>query len=204
MYSGVEFDSISREDQAVPNRRDFFKTITGAAAGAYVVGRGGAVSGQAPPARRQVSIAGKRVRVVDVHAHCDMPLGDVVKGTPFENQANADPELEERIPSMDKAGRRPAGAQHQWLLVVRGQGPGPRPCHLQRAERRTGQVGASPPGSLRGHGVRPVAVSRSRRGDAAGSRHQVWGQGASHSAGTSTARTSRCRSSIRSGPRRRR
>ena len=88
----------------MPNRRDFFKTITGAAAGAYAIGRGGAVSGQAPPARRQVSIAGKRVRVVDVHAHCDMPLGDVVKGTPFENQANADPELEERIPSMDKAG----------------------------------------------------------------------------------------------------
>ena len=88
----------------MPNRRDFFKTITGAAAGAYAIGRGGTVAGQAPPARRQVSIAGKRVRVVDVHAHCDMPLGDVVKGTPFENQANADPELEERIPSMDKAG----------------------------------------------------------------------------------------------------
>ena len=81
----------------MPNRRDFFKTVTGAAAGAYAIGRGGAVLGQAPPARRQVSIAGKRVRVVDVHAHCDMPLGDVVKGTPFENQANADPELEERI-----------------------------------------------------------------------------------------------------------
>jgi aminocarboxymuconate-semialdehyde decarboxylase len=67
------------------------------------MGRGGHAGAQAP-ARRQVSIAGRRVRVVDVHAHCDMPLGDVVKGTPFENQANADPELEERLVSMDKQG----------------------------------------------------------------------------------------------------
>ena len=48
-----------------------------------------ALAVQAPPARRQVSIAGKRVRVVDVHAHCDVPLGDVVKGTPFEKQGPA-------------------------------------------------------------------------------------------------------------------
>jgi aminocarboxymuconate-semialdehyde decarboxylase len=87
------------------NRRDFFKTVAGATAGAYVAARGGAaMTAQAPPARRQVSIGGRRIRVIDVHAHTEVPLGDVVKGTPFENQANADPELIERLAAMDKQG----------------------------------------------------------------------------------------------------
>jgi aminocarboxymuconate-semialdehyde decarboxylase len=87
------------------SRRDFFRNIAGAAAGAYVAGRGGTARAvQAPPARRQVSIAGKRVRVVDVHAHCDVPLTSV-KGTPFEKQGVGDLEdLEARIPLMDKQG----------------------------------------------------------------------------------------------------
>ena len=58
------------------SRRAFFKSVAGAAAGMYVVGGSRATA----QARRQVSIAGKRVRVVDVHAHCDVPLGEVVKG----------------------------------------------------------------------------------------------------------------------------
>src|SRR5688572_17809827 len=87
----------------MPNRRDFFKTMAGAAAGTMVFGRGLA-GGQTPAGRRQVSIAGRRVRVIDVHAHCEMPLGAVVKGTPFANQAGGETELEERIPLMDKQG----------------------------------------------------------------------------------------------------
>ena len=83
------------------SRRDFFKSVAGATAGMYVMGTGGRAAAQA---RRQVSIAGKRVRVVDVHAHCDVPLGEVVKGTKYQNQADQDPELEERIPLMDKQG----------------------------------------------------------------------------------------------------
>jgi aminocarboxymuconate-semialdehyde decarboxylase len=39
---------------------------------------------QAPPGtRRQVSIGGRRVRVIDVHAHCVIPVTEVVKGTPL-------------------------------------------------------------------------------------------------------------------------
>ena len=82
------------------SRRDFFKSVAGATAGMYVMGSGRA----AAQARRQVSIAGKRVRVIDVHAHCDVPLGDVVKGTKWQGEADNDPELEERIPLMDKQG----------------------------------------------------------------------------------------------------
>ncbi|HYR83931.1 MAG TPA: hypothetical protein VE422_07615 [Terriglobia bacterium] len=85
------------------NRRDFFNTIASAAAGTFVFGHG-IVGAQAPPARRQVMIGGRRVRVLDIHAHCEMPLGAVVKGTPFENQAGGETELEERIPLMDKQG----------------------------------------------------------------------------------------------------
>jgi aminocarboxymuconate-semialdehyde decarboxylase len=68
------------------------------------MGRGGHAGAQAPAARRQVSIAGRRVRVVDVHAHTNIPLGDVVKGTPFEKQAGGEPGLVQRIAAMDKQG----------------------------------------------------------------------------------------------------
>jgi len=86
----------------MPTRREFVSTFAGATAAAFLPGRG--VAGAQTPARRQVSIGGRRVRVIDVHAHCEMPLGAVVKGTPFENQAGGETELEERIPLMDKQG----------------------------------------------------------------------------------------------------
>jgi aminocarboxymuconate-semialdehyde decarboxylase len=38
---------------------------------------------QGQPARRQVMVNGRRVRVIDVHAHCIIPVQDVVKGTPL-------------------------------------------------------------------------------------------------------------------------
>lgn len=88
----------------IRGRRDFFKSIAGATAGMYVMARGGIADAQTPVARRQVSIGGRRIRVVDVHAHCNMPLGDVVMGTPFENRADANPGLEERLLDMDENG----------------------------------------------------------------------------------------------------
>jgi aminocarboxymuconate-semialdehyde decarboxylase len=88
----------------IRGRRDFFKSIAGATAGMYVMARGGSADAQAPPVRREVSIGGRRVRVVDVHAHCNMPLGDVVTGTPFENRADANHGLEQRLLDMDENG----------------------------------------------------------------------------------------------------
>src|SRR5918996_5672786 len=80
------------------SRRDFFKTVAGATAGAYAMGRG--LSAQTPP-RRQVSVAGKRVRVVDVHAHCTVPIMEAVKGTPYEKQGAGNlKQLEERLPAL--------------------------------------------------------------------------------------------------------
>ena len=49
----------------------------------------GGVSAAQAPARRQVSIAGRRIRVVDLHAHCVIPVVDVVRGTPLASQGGA-------------------------------------------------------------------------------------------------------------------
>ena len=74
----------------VTNRRDFLSTVVAGAAGTYVTGRGGigaaAAALQAGPARRQVMVAGRRIRVIDVHAHCVIPVEEIVKGTPLAKQ----------------------------------------------------------------------------------------------------------------------
>jgi aminocarboxymuconate-semialdehyde decarboxylase len=68
-------------------RREFFHTVAGAAAAAsaYRTGIAGvqAQAPQAAAARRQVSVGGRRVRVIDVHAHCIIPVVEIVKGTPL-------------------------------------------------------------------------------------------------------------------------
>ena len=90
----------------MPNRRHFFKTAAGVAAGSLVLGRE-LVGAQAPPARRQVTIGGKRVRVIDIHSHCVIPAAsDVVKGTPYaQNGAGAGGVIgPERLAIMDKTG----------------------------------------------------------------------------------------------------
>jgi hypothetical protein len=44
-------------------------------------------SAQQAPAPRQVTIAGQRVHVIDIHCHCIIDVSEVVKGTPFEESA---------------------------------------------------------------------------------------------------------------------
>ena len=68
---------MSDKSRAVPNRRDFLKAV---AAGAM----GTCVHAQSP--RRQVVVGGKRVTVVDAHAHCVIPVDDILKGTPLAQQ----------------------------------------------------------------------------------------------------------------------
>jgi aminocarboxymuconate-semialdehyde decarboxylase len=115
------------------SRRNFFKSVAGAAAGAYVMGRGGAPGQAQAPARRQVSIGGKRIRVIDVHAHTNMPLGDVVKGTPFEKQAAANPGLEARLLAMDKQGvdLQALSINGFWWYEAKDQGLARAICNAQ-------------------------------------------------------------------------
>src|ERR1700680_969872 len=105
----------------MPNRRDFIKGVAGAAAGVWAgkpaimrdasaQGRGqGGGQGQvgapdAPVAHRDVRVGGKRVKVIDVHAHATIPeVADVVKGTPLERFAQGGRALgPDRIRELDK------------------------------------------------------------------------------------------------------
>ena len=94
----------------MPNRREFFRTVAGATAGMYVMGRGEAAGAlQAPTARRQMMVGGRRVRVVDIHQHWDMPLpAELVRGTPFEEYTEGRGGLDERLPILDRASAKEA------------------------------------------------------------------------------------------------
>jgi aminocarboxymuconate-semialdehyde decarboxylase len=73
----------------MPNRRDFVKNVAAATAGALVGGSRladaalGAAQGGAA-ARRRAMIGGRRVTVIDIHAHTFVPeVWDLVKDTPL-------------------------------------------------------------------------------------------------------------------------
>jgi len=67
----------------MPDRRTFLKTV--AYAGAAGIALGPYASCAAQPLRREISIGGRRVKVVDIHAHCGIPTVEkVVSRTPLE------------------------------------------------------------------------------------------------------------------------
>src|ERR1700686_3734412 len=69
------------------DRRDFLKTVAGATTGMLLTGHafaGSALQGGAAA----TAVPGKRVKVVDVHAHCVIPeVWDIVKDTPLAPNA---------------------------------------------------------------------------------------------------------------------
>ena len=85
------------------SRREFLR-IAGAAGG-YAMTRG--VAGLCGQTRREVTIGGRRVRVIDAHAHCVIPVTDIVKGTPLEKMgggAGANLLGPQRLQIMDQQG----------------------------------------------------------------------------------------------------
>jgi aminocarboxymuconate-semialdehyde decarboxylase len=82
-------------ERSMKNRRDFLKAVAGATTGALLTGNTfanaalqGAAATATPVKRREVSIGGKRIKVVDVHAHCVFPeVWDIVKDTPLAPNA---------------------------------------------------------------------------------------------------------------------
>jgi aminocarboxymuconate-semialdehyde decarboxylase len=94
------------------NRREFFKTAAGVAAGTLLTGRGLMEAAPTPQAgasvtRREVRVGGKRVKVIDVHAHATIPeVADVLKGTPLERYARGGGRAlgPDRIQELDKRG----------------------------------------------------------------------------------------------------
>jgi len=102
----------------MPNRREFVKNVAGAAVGLVVGGHRladvalGAVQG-APAARRRAMIGGRRVTVVDIHAHTFVPeVWEVVRDTPLAAAAKNNltgpialgPGTAARLQYMDKEG----------------------------------------------------------------------------------------------------
>src|SRR5437867_58588 len=106
----------------MPSRRVFIHTLTGTAA-ALAMGHGfpdadaqgrrggqGPRGGQAPQVagpitRREVQVGGRRVRVVDVHAHATVDeVKPVVANTEFARNAGGRPLDAERIQEMDRRG----------------------------------------------------------------------------------------------------
>ena len=75
----------------MPNRREFVKNVAGATAGMLVGGgladaalRAFQLNAPAGTKRRELSIGGRRVKTVDIHAHCFVPeVWDLVKDTPL-------------------------------------------------------------------------------------------------------------------------
>jgi aminocarboxymuconate-semialdehyde decarboxylase len=78
----------------MPSRRNFLKTLAGASAGAFLLPHNGDGAPQAQQPRQgakhaPVTIAGRRVKTIDVHCHIDVPeVADFLKGTPLERAAN--------------------------------------------------------------------------------------------------------------------
>ena len=105
----------------MPNRRDFIRSVAGVTAAMLASGGGlldaaarpaqGRGQGQgeasdAPVTHRDVRVDGKRVKVVDVHAHATIPdVADVVKDTPLARYGRGGRALAaDRIREMDKRG----------------------------------------------------------------------------------------------------
>jgi aminocarboxymuconate-semialdehyde decarboxylase len=66
----------------VSTRREFLAGATGALAGIAFVGSDllGAPPAKAQARRREVVVSGRRVKTVDVHAHCGVPEAMTVMG----------------------------------------------------------------------------------------------------------------------------
>jgi len=89
------------------NRREFMQTAAAVTAGAMITGHGVTPKAQAQGTRREVRVGGKRVKVVDAHAHASIAeVADVIKGTPLERYARGGgrPLGPDRIAELDKRG----------------------------------------------------------------------------------------------------
>jgi aminocarboxymuconate-semialdehyde decarboxylase len=94
----------------IMNRRNFLNMVGSATAGVLMMSGGGAgaalAAQQAPPERRQVIVGGRRIRVIDMHAHCVIPVTEIVRGTPLArsgggSRSNLGPD---RLVLMDQQG----------------------------------------------------------------------------------------------------
>jgi aminocarboxymuconate-semialdehyde decarboxylase len=90
-------------EEQMTNRRHFLRTVAGAAGALSIGGDFPALHAQA---RREVSVGGRRIKVIDIHCHGVIDVTDIVKGTALEKQAGAGNQGlgPQRLALMDKQG----------------------------------------------------------------------------------------------------
>src|SRR5204862_1888464 len=90
------------------SRRDFIRNSAGAMAGIAFVGcellAARDARAQAGARRREVVVSGRRVKTVDVHAHCAVPEAMALVGRPLEAPALLMSNTADRIRAMDEQG----------------------------------------------------------------------------------------------------
>src|SRR5947209_4675226 len=132
---------------SMPNRRSFIRTVTGAAAGLAVSrsfpdadakerkgeqGRGQAPRASAAVTRREVKIGGRRVRVIDIHAHATVDeVKPVVANTEFARQAGGRALDMQRIQEIDSRGIdvQALSINGYWWYAVKDRGLADRIVH---------------------------------------------------------------------------
>src|SRR5881628_2376505 len=86
-------------------RREFVEEAAGAAGIAFVAcNLSGAAPAQAQTRRREVVVNGRRVKTVDVHAHCAVPEAMALMGRKVEPQTLLMTRPADRIQAMDEQG----------------------------------------------------------------------------------------------------
>ena len=87
-------------------RREFIEESAGAAAGIAFVGcnLASAASAQAQPRRREVVVSGRRVKTVDVHAHCSVPEAMALMNRKVSPETLLMSKASDRIRAMDEQG----------------------------------------------------------------------------------------------------
>ena len=175
------------------------RTVAGAA-GAMSIG--GGFTALRAQARREVSVGGRRIKVIDIHCHGVIDVSDIVKGTPLAKQGAAGNQAlgPQRLALMDKTGVdvQALTINGFWWYeaerdlasrIVQAQNEG-----LAKWVSSTTRIASSRWPRWRCN----IPISRRSSSKTASS---VSGCAARRSAGTSTERICRCRSTIPSGPR---
>ena len=134
---------------------------------------------QTPTSRRQVTIGGRRIRVIDGHAHCVIPVQHITKGTPLEKMGGGAALLgPERLQIMDQQGVDVQALTINNFWWYAADADLARKI-LSRAERGAGEVGRGASGSVCRHGIGGAAASGAGRRTTAGWRQASGLRGAS-------------------------
>src|SRR5262249_29880466 len=103
--------TITTREDAMTTRREFLGATAGTLAGIVFVGCDlfAATPARAQGGRRQVAVNGKRVKVVDVHAHCAVPealalMGLKTGGPALRTELDMATEVGVRLRAMDEQG----------------------------------------------------------------------------------------------------